>query len=125
MGMRLLKLGAGLPTTPHALYPNLGWPGIPMPGMLRENASPVCACRARSMLALMWPFLASAASVGCAFAALGLALYADGDARSAATLFASVGAATGLACAPLDLAWRRLPPPRQTAGAEPLNKATP
>lgn len=62
------------------------------------------------MRGLMAAALGSAASVGCAFAAVGLALYgATPDATAAAVLYGGFGLATGGVCSLVDLAWHRLP----------------
>lgn len=58
---------------------------------------------------LSWPLLATSASVGCAFAALGVALYGHANPWLAGLLYGAFGLAAGLVCGVLDLAWRQLP----------------
>jgi len=62
------------------------------------------------MRGLMLASLATTASAGCAFGAVGVALYGGSpDALGAALLFAGFGLAAGAVCSVLDLAWRHLP----------------
>jgi VIT1/CCC1 family predicted Fe2+/Mn2+ transporter len=55
------------------------------------------------------PVAATAASVACAFAAVGVALYGQVDPWRAGALYGGFGLAAGLVCAVLDMAWRQLP----------------
>lgn len=58
---------------------------------------------------IVWPLLGAAASMGCAFAAVGVAFYPNALAWSAGSLYGGFGLAAGAVCGVLDLAWRRLP----------------
>ena len=66
------------------------------------------------MLRLAFTVVVGSTSAALGFAGLGLALYANGPALSAAVLFGTVGAAAGLACAALHAVFDGLPQPRAT-----------
>jgi hypothetical protein len=73
------------------------------------------------MLRRVLSLLLGGASGACGFAALGVALYAQGQASAAAGLFGAVGFVTGAVCAALP--WRRGPAPAprpQAVSAEAL-----
>lgn len=59
--------------------------------------------------------LLGSASMACAFAALGVALYAHGPSVAAALLFGSIGGLAGLLCALLQWVFDGLPVPQRAA----------
>lgn len=59
--------------------------------------------------------LLGGASMACAFAAMGVALYAHGPSAAAALLFGSMGALAGLLCAVLQWVFDGLPVPQRAA----------
>lgn len=59
--------------------------------------------------------LLGSASMACAFAALGVALYANGPSAAAALLFGSIGGLAGLLCALLQWVVDGLPVPQRAA----------
>ena len=71
-------------------------PPVPHPARL-ATAGP-------AMLSQLAVLLFSGIGLACGFAGLGLALYANGQAQAAATLFGVVGFVTGLGCAALQVA---------------------
>jgi len=62
------------------------------------------------MRRLMLASLGTTASVGCAFAAVGVALYgSSADGPVAALVYGGFGLCAGGVCSVLDRAWHRLP----------------
>jgi hypothetical protein len=71
------------------------------------------------MRRLILPLVGTPVSVACAFAAVGVALYGQGDWLAAGTLYGVCGAAVGFAGTLLDLAWLRLPAPARPDNGPP------
>lgn len=67
------------------------------------------------MLKPLLMVLLGSASMACAFAALGVALYANGPSVAAALLFGSMGGLAGLLCALLQWVVDGLPLPQRAA----------